>query len=142
MARGGDRGAPRPRTPLEPAGTHAPTLARPHTCRLAPGRGVGPVAAVGAGRQHSGLSDQLPHPNLCTEPPLRPRAQLQHGWAPARFSPGWGGGVFPGCAPRPTPSLGCRLLRSSICYAECSPNYFLRFVMPYRLDLNPVFKVF
>lgn len=43
---------------------------------------------------------------------------------------------------RSLPSRGRCLLRLSICYAECSPSYFLRSVMPYRLDLDPVFKVF
>ena len=62
----------------------------------------------------------------------------------------WAGAARPSPprgSPRPRSHLspfspGSCLLRLHICYAECSPNYFLRFVMPYRLDLDPVFKVF
>lgn len=68
----GDRGAPRPRTPLEPAGTHA--------CRLAPWGGAGRAAAPGP--------RTAPQPALRPVTSARPRAEpLPQPWAP--LWPGW-----------------------------------------------------
>lgn len=79
-------------------------------------RGVGPVAAPGAGRRHSGLSDQLPHPDLRTEPLPKPWAQLHRGWAPARFS---SGRRESSPAVQPWPATLPRLSLTQIVYLLC-----------------------
>lgn len=128
--------------PLEPQG---PTL-RPwpgHTSAgWLPCEGRGPSGSrVGQGSNKAGSQTSYLTPDL-----YRASAEAV-GPAPTWLSapPGFpsAGGSLPRLCSRDFPSSrGCRLLGLSICYAECSPNYFLRFVMPYRLDLNPVFKVF
>lgn len=86
------------------------------------------------GRARAGRSDPLPHTEL-------PQGHSQSQAGAARSSPPLSRGSPGRVATTPPSSRGCGLLRLSICYAECSPNYFLRFVMPYRLDLEPVFQV-